>query len=147
VEELRAAEINASVQPSGFEALWDKAAMLIPFATITTAASCGLGALVADPEGQTLVRQLSDEAVAVAHACGADAPEEIVSFRRMVETRASRTPGFSSSMNRDLLAGKPIELEWLTGKLIRLADQNHVEVPAHNTLYALIKMRLAARAT
>jgi 2-dehydropantoate 2-reductase len=48
-------------------------------------------------------------------------------------------------MNRDMLAGKRIELEWLTGKLIQLAEENGVPVPAHTLLYALIKARLAER--
>ena len=48
-------------------------------------------------------------------------------------------------MNRDMNSGKPIELEWLTGKVIQLGDEHGVPVPAHRQLYAVIEARLAER--
>jgi ketopantoate reductase len=48
-------------------------------------------------------------------------------------------------MNRDVNNGKPIELEWLTGKVIQLGDKHRIRVPAHRRLYAVIKARVAER--
>ena len=143
--QLRAADVNASIQPSAFDALWTKAVMLIPFATATTAANCGLGALMASDEARALVRALSDEALAVAQASGARLSERVLSFERMAEAMTPKTPAFTSSMNRDFAAGKPLELEWLTAKLTRLADEHRVPAPAHKALEAVIRARQAAR--
>src|SRR5690242_3873221 len=93
-EQLRAADINASIQPRAFDALWTKAVMLIPFATATTAANCGLGALMASDEARALVQALSDEALAVAQASGAELGERVLSFQRMAEAMAPKTPAF-----------------------------------------------------
>jgi ketopantoate reductase len=51
----------------------------------------------------------------------------------------------TASMNRDMRVGKPIELEWLTSKLVRLGGEHGVPVPTHTQLYAVIKARLAER--
>jgi 2-dehydropantoate 2-reductase len=144
-DELKAAGINVTVVPDGYQALWDKAARLIPFATLTTAAACGLGALMASPESVGLSARVFDEVTAVALATGHDVSAVVQRIQAQAQTAAERAPRFTSSMNRDMLAGKPIELEWLTGKLIRLADEYSVPVPAHTLLYAVIKARLAER--
>ncbi|MBV8718350.1 MAG: 2-dehydropantoate 2-reductase, partial [Chloroflexi bacterium] len=117
---LKGAGINVSVGDSGFHALWNKAALLIPFATATTAANCGVGALVATPEAYSLTTQLFDEVTAVALATGYDVSSSLQRSRAQLEGLARQAPRFTSSMNRDVDNGKPIELEWLTGKVIQL---------------------------
>ena len=144
-DELRGARINVSIEPDGYHALWRKAAPLIPFATVTTAASCGIGSLTDVPEAHALFGELLHEAIAVARACGDDARDSIQRYQDMVPSVARQAPSFTSSMNRDLLAGKRLELEWLTGKLLDLADQHSVAVPSHRALHAVIKLRLANR--
>jgi 2-dehydropantoate 2-reductase len=143
--ELKVAGINLTMVPNGYQALWDKAARLIPFATVTTAANCGLGALFASPEASSLTAQLFDEVTAVALATGYDVSTTVQRIRAQAQSAAQRAPHVTSSMNRDMQAGKQIELEWLTGKLVRLADEHGVPAPAHRTLYAVIKARLAER--
>ena len=145
-DEFKNVGINVSVVPNGYQALWDKAARLIPFATVSTAANCGIGALFASPESARLSSQLFDEALAVAQATGYNAGATVQLGQEQLQAAAQSAPRFTSSMNRDMQAGRPIELEWLTGKLIRLADQHAVPVPAHALLYAVIKARLAERA-
>jgi 2-dehydropantoate 2-reductase len=42
---------------------------------------------------------------------------------------------FRSSMSEDLERGKPLELEWLSGKVHRLGLQYGVPTPGHTTVY------------
>jgi 2-dehydropantoate 2-reductase len=142
---LKGAGVNVFVVENGFHALWDKAAVLIPFATATTAANCGLGALVASPEAYALFIQLGDELTAVALATGYDVSASLQRNQARLQAVVERAPHFTSSMNRDMNSGKPIELEWLTGKVIQLGDEHSVPVEAHRQLYAVIKARLAER--
>ena len=44
-----------------------------------------------------------------------------------------------ASMYSDLEAGKPMELEALTGTVVRLAKKWNVPVPANQTIYAMLK--------
>jgi 2-dehydropantoate 2-reductase len=144
--ELKIAGINVAVVPDGSQALWNKAARLIPFATVTTAVGCGVGALFASPESSDLSRQLYAEVTAVAQATGYDVSPIVEQLLARAEAGAKRAPHLTSSMNHDMQAGKPLELEWITGRLIRLANEHAVPIPAHTVLYAVIKARLAQRA-
>ena len=44
-----------------------------------------------------------------------------------------------ASMYSDLEAGKPMELEALTGTVVRLAKKWGVAVPANDAIYAMLK--------
>jgi 2-dehydropantoate 2-reductase len=142
---LKVAGVNVTVAPDGMRALWDKAVGLIPFATATTAGNCGIGALAGSPEAFRMFSQLLAEVTAVALATGHDLSAIMQRTQAQVQPLAQQAPRFTSSMNRDLNVGKRVELEWLTGKLVRLANEHGVPVPAHTLLYAVIKARLAER--
>jgi 2-dehydropantoate 2-reductase len=138
---LRTADINVSLATDGQQALWDKASSLIPIATMTAAASSGIGPIYQLPETRVLLQKLIQEAAAVARVCGYDVHSAQSGFMAMMEQAATVQPAFSTSMDRDFQAGKRTELEWLTGKLVRLAQEHKVEVPAHSVLYALLRLK------
>jgi 2-dehydropantoate 2-reductase len=48
-------------------------------------------------------------------------------------------PATTASMQRDIVAGRPSELEEQTGALVRLASGAAVSVPAHELLLAILK--------
>ena len=41
-------------------------------------------------------------------------------------------------MQRDILAGRPSELDLQTGTVVRYAEEAGVEVPVHGTIYAAL---------
>ena len=45
----------------------------------------------------------------------------------------------TSSMQRDIAAGKPSELESQTGAVVRMARESAVQVPTHELIYAKLK--------
>jgi len=146
VGELAAAGINAAVAQDARQALWDKACGLIPFATITAAANCTLGDFMGQPAARRVIDDLLDEAQAVSAATGVDTSRAVAGWRAFLEKGITQAPAFTSSMNRDLQAGRRIEVEWLTGKIVRLAEEHGVAAPVHRTLYGAIKMLEARRA-
>ena len=139
--ELQQAQLNVQVADDGRRALWDKACLLIPFATLTSAGDCNLGEIYGIPALTSVWDALGSEAVAVAKADGYDVRATLDALRARFSGMASTAPGFTSSMNRDIRAGKRSELEWLTGKLVRLAAEKSVPVPAHAALYGLLKLK------
>ncbi|HEY1727204.1 MAG TPA: 2-dehydropantoate 2-reductase [Candidatus Baltobacteraceae bacterium] len=138
---LREAELNALLAEDGRKALWDKACILIPFATLTAAGDCTLGEIYGIPALKHDWTSLSAEAAAVARADGYDVTESLAAMLTRFESLAQSSPGFTTSMNRDIRAGRRSELEWLTGRLIQIGTDKGVATPAHATLYGLLKLK------
>ena len=135
---LRDAGINVSVAPDGHRALWEKAWMLVPMATITAVCRAPIGAVREVPATHQLMETLLDEVSAVARAYGYELPEAAERARDMMEN----APGnMKASMARDFERGRRTELEALTGALVRMADARGIDVPASRTAYAILKLR------
>jgi 2-dehydropantoate 2-reductase len=45
-------------------------------------------------------------------------------------------PAMLSSMAQDLLRQRPLELEWLSGSVLRRGEARGVPTPAHRAIYA-----------
>jgi 2-dehydropantoate 2-reductase len=106
-------------------------------ATLTSAGDLVVGDIFASPELTQLFDMLSDELALVAKADGCDVTAALNGMRSQLPS----LPHFTSSMNRDFRAGRRVELEWLTGAFVRMARQKQIPVPAHFTLYALLKRK------
>jgi 2-dehydropantoate 2-reductase len=141
---LRDAELNVLLANDGRKALWEKACILIPFATLTSAGDCALGQIYGIPALKSIWISLSAEATAVARADGYDVTEAFSAMQTRFESLAQSAPGFTSSMNRDIRSGRRNELEWLTGRLIQIGAEKGAATPAHATLYGLLKFKVGS---
>jgi len=47
----------------------------------------------------------------------------------------------TSSMQRDIAAGKPSELDSQNGAVVRMARETGIEVPTHTLIYETLKAR------
>ncbi len=138
VQVLRQAQINASVAEDGHRALWEKAIVLLPMATITSVCRAPIGPIRDLPETRRLLDGLLDESVAVARAYGYDMTEARVRAAEIIDTWAYDG---KASMARDFERGNRTELEALTGTLVRMAEVRGVDVPVARVAYALLKLR------
>ena len=75
----------------------------------------------------------SSECAAVAAALGVELP---VSIERRLEA-ALAVGDHKTSMLQDLEAGKPLELDCMTGAVVEIADLVGVPVPSTRVLHAL----------
>ncbi|MEM6486933.1 MAG: 2-dehydropantoate 2-reductase [Pseudomonadota bacterium] len=117
-------------------ALWRKFVSLTALAGITAAARATVGDIAAHPPLRALMRQLVEEAAAVAAAEGVTlAPDTPVDSERWLLALA---PTVRASMAHDLAAGKPLELDWLNGAVVRIAARHGVPVPGHAAVTALL---------
>jgi 2-dehydropantoate 2-reductase len=135
---LSGAGINTTLAADGHLALWHKAWLLIPMATITTVCRAPIGPIRDLPETAALLSTFLDEVTAVARAYGYDLPEGRERARRWI---AGAPYMMKASMARDFERGTRTELEALTGALVRLADAQGVDVPASRAAYAILKLR------
>ena len=78
----------------------------------------------------------TDEAIAVGRARGVTFPDNLVA-----ET-LKMIPGFpaesKSSMFEDLQRGRPLELPWLSGAVVRLGREVGVSAPTHQFITAVL---------
>ncbi|MBV8087694.1 MAG: 2-dehydropantoate 2-reductase [Chloroflexi bacterium] len=137
VGQLTATGLAAQGAPDGQQALWHKAAILIPLATLTSAGNLTAGDIVGEPELLRLYDELCTEFKTLAQANGRDVSQALA----WVRAQATSVPAMTSSMNRDFQLGRRVELEWLTGRVVHLGREQGVPVPAHSALYALLKHR------
>lgn len=143
VDTLQSAGINASVAEDGRRALWEKAMLLIPMATITSLCRSPIGPIRDLPETHELVVTLVDEVSAVARAYGYDLPDARERARGVIE---GAPYGMKASMARDFERGNRVELEALTGALVHLAASKGVKVQVAQSAYAVLKLRLKVEA-
>jgi 2-dehydropantoate 2-reductase len=134
--ELTAAGVPCAVRVDEAQVLWSK---LVGLASggLAAAAAGSAAAARADPELYALTVEALKAVVAVAATQGARLNEE------QLLAALARPPGDNkSSMQRDLEAGRPIELDALAGPVIREGRTHDIDVSAVEAL----RERVAARA-
>ena len=113
--------------------IWEKFAALASFAGATALLRATMGEIMSHPETRIFKKQLMEEVVAVSRAVGkplrAELPDEIMA------KIAGMPPSFRASMAEDLERGKPLELQWLSGRVHGLGQQHGVSTPAHSAVY------------
>jgi 2-dehydropantoate 2-reductase len=85
-----------------------------------------------------LVHDLVDEGKAVAAAAGIELHDDPWEMNVLATRRGS---AHYPSMLEDVEAGRPTEIELITGALVREAARHEVDVPLHTALYRLVKAR------
>ncbi len=105
--------------------LWSKLVFLAPIALSTSAAGGPIGAVRADPARQARLETCLEEACAVATAEGA-----AVDRAKVLATINGLPPGTRSSMEKDVAAGKPPELDAIAGAILRGAARHGIRLSA-----------------
>ncbi|MEH2513565.1 2-dehydropantoate 2-reductase [Nitrobacteraceae bacterium AZCC 1564] len=86
---------------------------------------------------RALCMDLLDEGVAVARAAGADLAEDEAAT--IFDTLLSYPPEVGTSMYFDSLAGRPNEVDFLTGAIVRTGAERGIPTPANRTILALLR--------
>jgi 2-dehydropantoate 2-reductase len=94
--------------------LWSKLCFLAPFALVTSASGKNKGEVYADSALKGRLDSAVVEACAVAKADGAE-----VDVSKLQETFDSLPPGMRSSMQKDVAAGRQLELDAIGGPIVR----------------------------
>ena len=97
-----------------------------------------------------LVHDLMDEGKAVAAAAGVELHEDpwemnVEAVRRGETLAAERHYAHVPSMLEDVRAGRPTEIDFITGALVREAGSHGVPIPLHTAMYRLVKAREGQR--
>jgi 2-dehydropantoate 2-reductase len=125
----KAAGIDAHISENIQRELWMKFAMLAPVAAMTALTRGPIGPVRTNTETRALLQSAVEEVVAVGMSLKTGlAAEDAGKIMRLVDGLPKQ---MMASMAHDLLAGKPIELNGLSGAVSRLGKQQGVAVPTH----------------
>jgi 2-dehydropantoate 2-reductase len=141
---LEGAGVRARIAGDFPAALWDKFLFIASFGGVGAVARAGAGRLRTIPQTRQLLVGAFEEVRAVAVARGVairpDAVERALALVDAVPEEAI------ASQQRDVLAGRPSELDSLSGAVARIGGELGVPVPIHATIHAaLLPQERAAR--
>jgi 2-dehydropantoate 2-reductase len=136
IAQLVKLEFSCRFIPNEQTLLWGKLCFLAPFALITSASGLDIGGILASPIWKQRLHSAISEACAVANASGAD-----VNAQQLQAGFDGAPPGMRSSMQKDLAAGRELELDAIGGPIVRGGTQYGIDVSTTASLMADIRAK------
>jgi 2-dehydropantoate 2-reductase len=133
---LTSAGLKAPVQARIRAELWLKLLGNAVFNPLSALTRASLADIASSELVAPVVRGAMEEVDAVARRVGIEIP---VSIDQRIKG-AARVADHKTSMLQDLEAGRPMEIDALTGSVVELGDRLGVPVPHLRTLYASVKL-------
>ncbi|MFD5466091.1 ketopantoate reductase family protein [Kitasatospora sp. NPDC127059] len=121
-EQLRHAGLDVTLREDETAVLWSKLSFLAPFALLTTRHADEIGVVRTEHRDELLAVLAEITAVTAAVGAPADLPTLLAAFDRIPGT-------MRSSMQRDVEAGRPTELDAIGGAVLRAAEAHSVPTP------------------
>jgi 2-dehydropantoate 2-reductase len=118
--------------------LWTKLIINCAYNAISALARSKYGRIVSYPPTRAVMRQVTEEALAVARADGVRFPA--CDMVEAVFRLGHAMSGATSSTAQDLARGKPTEIDSLNGYVVRRGAALGVPAPVNQTLHALVKL-------
>jgi 2-dehydropantoate 2-reductase len=134
---FRSSGVDAQVVGDIDAALWTKFVLFSAMSAASCLADLATGPLRVDPDYRAMLKRGMRETAAVARAHGVKLEPDIVesSLSIVDEMAAESVP----SMLLDLRAGRRLEIEHLSGAVVRLGNLLGIDVPFHSAAYGALK--------
>jgi 2-dehydropantoate 2-reductase len=136
---FRHAGLDTSVAPDIQVALWTKFLFIASFSGVGAMADAPAGVIRSDPKWRAQIQSAMQEIYALAHARGVKLPPDSVA--KVMAAVDALPEDATSSMQRDIAAGKPSELESQNGAVVRMAHEARLDVPTHTLIYETLRSR------
>lgn len=145
-ESLRSAAITQAFTAAGVPtnlsdnvrgALWAKLILNCAYNALSALGRLPYGELVQRPGVQDVMGDVVAECKAVATADGVNLPADVDAIVRRI---AQTMPTQFSSTAQDLARGKPSEIDFLNGHVVRRGEALGVPTPANRVLWTLVKL-------
>ncbi len=141
---LRDAGLGAELPADIHVALWEKFLFVASAGGLGAVARAPIGILRSVPETRVMLEAAMGEIRAVGRARGVGLADDVV--KQTMAFVDTLPPGGTASLQRDLAAGRPSELEWWSGAVARLGAQAGVPTPTHTYIYrSMLPTELRAR--
>ena len=141
---LASTGVNAELATDIRRALWEKYVFLVGLSGSTTTIRKPLGDVRANPRSRAFLADLMRETVAVGRAHGVALPEDYAEQR--LKFADTLPHDMTSSMHHDLERGNRLEVEWLSGGVVQLAEPKGVPVPCNRAVWDILAPHAMGRA-
>jgi 2-dehydropantoate 2-reductase len=136
--------VKSSIPDDIQVAMWQKFMLITPWSGLGAVSRAPLGVLLEQPETRELLTQAIEEIYQLGRARGIDLPADSVA--KTMLTLEGIPPNSTTSMQRDLVRGRPSELDAQNGAVIRLAQDLELDTPVNRFfLFGLRSLELRAR--
>ncbi len=136
--------VKSSIPDNVQVAMWQKFMLITPWSGLGAVSRAPIGVLLEQPETRELLTGAIEEIYQLGLALEVDLPKDSVD--KTLKTLESIPPNSTTSMQRDLIKGRPSELDAQSGAVVRLAHEIDMETPVNRFfLYALRSLELRAR--
>jgi 2-dehydropantoate 2-reductase len=138
------ANVNAEIPPDIHVAMWRKFLFIVSVSGMGAITRSPMGVFRNLPETRKMLEQVLQEVFQVARASNIDLPDDAVD---MALAFIDGLPdSATASMQRDIMEGRPSELEAQNGAVVRLGQEVGVDTPLNAFIYhSLLPMELHAR--
>lgn len=134
---LAAAGVGAEVSDNVRGALWLKLILNCAYNAVSAISQLPYGKTVVGEGVQDVMRDVVAECLAVAKAEGVQVAGDVAAAVRMI---FDTMPNQLSSTAQDLARGKPSEIDYLNGLVVRRGQALGIATPANRVLWALVKL-------
>jgi len=133
-----AAEGMTTINPPQIDvAIWEKVLYVEPLGLVGAAVREPIGVVRTIPESRDLLHAAMREVVELGIARGVPLDADLAD--RAAERIDQLNPAQTASMHRDLVEGRPSELEAQSAPIVLYAKEAGVSVPVHAALYAALR--------
>ena len=136
-EALMAAGVLTEVSNNVRGELWAKLTLNCAYNAVSAITQLPYGKTVVGVGVQEVMRDVVAECLAVAKADGVQVTGDVY---QAVAKLAGSMPDQSSSTAQDLARGKPTEIDYLNGFIVKRGELLGVPTPANRVLWALVKL-------
>jgi len=139
----RKAGLDAAISDDIRRTLWEKFAFLVGMAAVTATMRLPIGPIRSHPLTRQFYLEAMAEAAAVGRAHGVKLPEDFAEERmRFVDTLPAT---MTASLQLDLERGNPLEVEWLSGSVVKLGAAVGVPTPIHRAARDILILHAEGR--
>jgi 2-dehydropantoate 2-reductase len=140
------AGVHVEIPPDIQSAMWEKFLFIAAWGGVGAVTRAPVGVVRSVPETRRMMEEAMHEIFAVARARKVSLTDE--SIRKGMSFIDNLQPGATASMQRDIMEGRPSELEAQNGAVVRLGHEAGVPTPVHAFVYhSLLPSELRARGT
>jgi 2-dehydropantoate 2-reductase len=135
---LAASGVTAEVSEDVRRSIWEKYVFLVGLSATTASMRKRLGPVRSNPQTRAFLHDLMREVVAVGRAHGVALPADYADDR--LAFGDSLPDDMTSSMHHDLEKGSRLEVEWLSGGVVRLGAEKGIPTPCNRAVCAILAL-------
>lgn len=135
-----AAELSTDVR----KAIWEKYVFLVALSATTASMRSTIGPIRENPQTRAFLLELMRETVKVGRAHGVALDEDYAEQR--LKFADGLPADMTSSMAHDLERGNPLEVNWLSGGVVKLGREKGIATPANSAVCDILALQAPGRA-